>query len=230
MSAESEGLLARVVGWLRAGYPEGIPATDFPPLLAVLSRRLTQEEVEGIAHDLVEAADDPASVDVEEIRTLIREHLLDEAHPDDVSRVSARLAAGGWPLGRPDDPEAHPAGTDTTNADTTDALAADGAAARPRPLERVVSWLREGYPQGVPPQDYVPLLALLRRRLSDDEIKAVAKSLRRAEVSPVTPADIGVEITRVTQELPSEEDLERVRARLEKKGWPLDFPERASEV
>lgn len=214
MTAESEGPVARVVAWLRAGYPEGIPATDFPPLLAVLSRRLTPEEVESIASDLVEASDDPASVDVEEIRTLIREHLLDEAHPDDVSRVSARLAAGGWPLGNPGE------------QDSPTAPAPD----RARPLERLVSWLREGYPQGVPPQDYVPLLALLRRRLSDEEIKAVAKSLRKADVSPVTPADIGVEITRLTQELPSEEDLERVRARLAKKGWPLDFPERASQA
>lgn len=215
MTAEPEGLLTRVVSWLRAGYPEGIPATDFPPLLAVLSRRLTSEEVESIAADLVAASENPASVDVEDIRAFIREHLLDEAHPGDVARVSARLAAGGWPLGHPDEPEA---------------ARAEPANDRTRPLERIVSWLREGYPQGVPPQDYVPLLALLRRRLSDEEINAVAKSLRKAEVSPVTPADIGVEITRVTQELPSAKDLERVRARLEKKGWPLDFPERGSRT
>ncbi|EAP97122.1 hypothetical protein JNB_16594 [Janibacter sp. HTCC2649] len=214
MTAEPEGLLTRVVAWLRAGYPEGIPATDYPPLLAVLSRRLTHEEVESIAADLVAASDDPSSVNIEDIRAFIGEHLLDEAHPEDVARVSARLAAGGWPLGRPDEPEA---------------ARAEPTGERARPLERIVSWLREGYPQGVPPQDYFPLLALLRRRLSDDEIKAVAKSLRKAEVSPVTPADIGVEITRVTQELPSDEDLERVRARLEKKGWPLDFPERAQQ-
>ena len=28
----------------------------------------------------------------------------------------------------------------------------------------VLDWLREGYPAGVPPKDYIPLLALLRRR------------------------------------------------------------------
>lgn len=217
MTAESEGLLARVVGWLRAGYPEGIPATDFPPLLAVLSRRLTPEEVDSIANDLAAASDDSTAIHAQEIRTLIREHLLDEAHADDVSRVSARLAAGGWPLGHPDE-----------QAPARPSL--DASAERTRPLERIVNWLREGYPQGVPSQDYVPLLALLRRRLSDEEIKAVAKTLRKADVSPVTPTDVGVEITRLTQELPSEEDLERVRARLAKKGWPLDFPERASQA
>ena len=38
---------------------------------------------------------------------------------------------------------------------------------------RVVGFLRAGYPEGVTAHDYVPLLALLRRRLSDDEVVAV---------------------------------------------------------
>jgi hypothetical protein len=38
-----------------------------------------------------------------------------------------------------------------------------------RLLARIVAYLRAGYPEGVPANDYVPLLALLRRRLSDDE-------------------------------------------------------------
>ena len=36
--------------------------------------------------------------------------------------------------------------------------------------------------------------------------------------------DIGVLITRITDELPRGEDVERVRARLAAKGWPLDDP------
>ncbi len=216
MTAEPGGILTRVVDWLRAGYPQGIPRTDYPPLLAVLSRRLTPEEVDSIAADLAAAADDPSEVDVEDIRNLISELLLEDARPEDIARVSARLAAGGWPLGRPDD------GVPTGNG-------TNGSARQPRPVGRLVAWLREGYPQGVPAQDYIPLLALLRRRLTDEEVKAVAKSLRRAEVSPVGPADIGVEITKLTNEMPSEADLERVRERLAKKGWPLDFPERSSQ-
>ena len=31
-------------------------------------------------------------------------------------------------------------------------------------LTGILDWLREGYPAGVPPKDYIPLLALLRRR------------------------------------------------------------------
>ena len=31
--------LTKIVAWLQAGYPDGIPATDRVPLLALLSRR-----------------------------------------------------------------------------------------------------------------------------------------------------------------------------------------------
>jgi hypothetical protein len=85
---------------------------------------------------------------------------------------------------------------------------------------RIVDWLRVGYPEGIPPTDYIPLLALLARRLTNDEVKTVAKELMgRGEFDNV---DIGVAITQITDESPSHEDAERVRARLAAKGWPLD--------
>ena len=87
-------------------------------------------------------------------------------------------------------------------------------------LSSVVSWLRAGYPEGVPPTDTFALLALLTRRLSNDEVKIVAQDLmQRDEFDKV---DIGVLISKLTDELPSDEDIERVRARLAAKGWPLD--------
>jgi Protein of unknown function (DUF3349) len=87
-------------------------------------------------------------------------------------------------------------------------------------LTSIVAWLRAGYPDGVPPTDYFPLLALLSRRLSNDEVKAVARALMdRGEFDNV---DIGVLITQFTDELPSPDDIERVRTRLAAKGWPLD--------
>ena len=87
-------------------------------------------------------------------------------------------------------------------------------------LSSVVSWLRAGYPEGVPPTDTFALLALLTRRLSNDEVKIVAQDLmQRDEFDKV---DIGVLISKLTDELPSYEDIERVRARLAAKGWPLD--------
>jgi hypothetical protein len=87
-------------------------------------------------------------------------------------------------------------------------------------LNSIVAWLRAGYPDGVPPTDYFPLLALLSRRLSTDEVKAVSRALmQRGDFDDV---DIGVLITQFTDQLPSPEDIERVRARLAAKGWPLD--------
>jgi hypothetical protein len=89
-------------------------------------------------------------------------------------------------------------------------------------LNRIVAWLNAGYPEGVPGPDRVPLLALLKRRLTDDEVKAVAQELvDRGEFDHV---DIGVLITRLTDELPGTDDIERVRQRLAAKGWPLDDP------
>lgn len=87
-------------------------------------------------------------------------------------------------------------------------------------LNSVVAWLRAGYPEGIPSTDYFPVLALLSRRLSNDEVKLVARELMdRGDFDHV---DIGVLITRLTDELPAPEDIERVRARLEAKGWPLE--------
>jgi hypothetical protein len=47
-------------------------------------------------------------------------------------------------------------------------------------VARFVAFIRDGYPQGIPETDYIPLLALLRRRLSDDEVAAVASTSRIA--------------------------------------------------
>ena len=87
-------------------------------------------------------------------------------------------------------------------------------------LNSVVAWLRAGYPEGIPPTDYIPVLALLTRRLSSDEVKVVARELiDRGDFDHV---DIGVLITQITDDLPSPDDVERVRERLAAKGWPLE--------
>jgi uncharacterized phage protein gp47/JayE len=104
--------------------------------------------------------------------------------------------------------------------------------ALPPVLNSIVGWLRAGYPYGVPEQDYVPLLALLARRLTSEEVSAVAAELaRQVEPSPaaesangngtngtdgsrVDNGDIGVMITKITNELPREEDISRVRRQL----------------
>jgi hypothetical protein len=94
-------------------------------------------------------------------------------------------------------------------------------------LNSIVSWLRAGYPEGVPATDTFPVLALLARRLSNDEAKAVACELaRRGEFDDV---DIGVLITQITDELPSPSDVERVQVRLAAQGWPFDDADEAGD-
>ena len=79
-------------------------------------------------------------------------------------------------------------------------------------LAKIVAWITAGYPEGVPGPDRVPLFALLKPRLTDDEVKTVARELiNRGEFDHV---DIGVLITQLTDELPAPDDVERVRTRL----------------
>ena len=61
-------------------------------------------------------------------------------------------------------------------------------------VDNVLDWLHEGYPHGVPPKDYFPLLALLMRTLAEDEVvKAAATILREADFeTPVTEEQIRV--------------------------------------
>ncbi|RLV48934.1 DUF3349 domain-containing protein [Nocardioides mangrovicus] len=94
------------------------------------------------------------------------------------------------------------------------------------PVSKVLDWLRAGYPDGVPPTDYFPLLALLRKtQLSDEEVREVAQHLeQRANGEPISTIDIGELITKVTNELPHPDDVSRVGARLVAGGWPLADP------
>ena len=92
----------RVLHWLEAGYPDGIPRQDRFPLVALLRRRLSDEQTRQIVADLTAPGavetrgDDPITAD--EIERLAERQLRESPSPEDVARVSARLAAGGWPL------------------------------------------------------------------------------------------------------------------------------------
>lgn len=95
-------------------------------------------------------------------------------------------------------------------------------------LSSVLDWLRLGYPDGIPETDYFPLLALLSNRLSKEEVTAITEELiNTGEL--VSNTDIGVVITRLTNELPLPEDVNRVRARLAAGGWPLADPHHVDE-
>jgi hypothetical protein len=84
-------------------------------------------------------------------------------------------------------------------------------------LGSLVSWLKAGYPYGVPDRDYLPLLSLLARRLTNEEVAAVAAELQRSG-DQVESADIATLIEQVTNEPPRNEDVARVRAQLTRGG------------
>jgi hypothetical protein len=86
-------------------------------------------------------------------------------------------------------------------------------------VARWIAFLRAGYPAGMPSTGYVPLAALLRRRLSDDEITAITSELMLRGRAPVSTSDLGVHITRVTDDLPSHDDVERIQRRLDAIGY-----------
>jgi hypothetical protein len=93
-------VVTKIVGWLRAGYPEGVPSVDYIPLFALLGSQLTNDEVTLIGDELTFAAD-PESA--EAIKKAIGTVTSTTPNDADVARVRARLAAGGWPLARPED-------------------------------------------------------------------------------------------------------------------------------
>jgi hypothetical protein len=97
--------------------------------------------------------------------------------------------------------------------------------ALPPVLASIVSWLRAGYPDGVPEHDYMPLFALLARQLTNDEVGMIAVELD-ASGDPTSKQAIKDAITSVTNEKPLDEDIARVRSRLAAGGWPLAAPDR----
>lgn len=204
---DKAGVLASVLNWLRKGYPEGVPPKDYFPLIALLKKRLSDEDIDAVVVDLEAAG--LLVPDRDALAAAIERVARQQPDDEDVAAVAARLAAAGWPLAG----MAVPAEGDEVKPDS--------GSGRPALLASILGWLRLGYPQGVPAQDYVPLLALLRRRLSDDETLWVAKEILASGHAPVGAADIGVLISKVTNEMPSESDVQRVREHLEAAGWPV---------
>jgi Protein of unknown function (DUF3349) len=89
-------------------------------------------------------------------------------------------------------------------------------------FDNVVGWLHEGYPQGVPPKDYFPLLALLKRSLTEEQVvKAAQTVLRGTDSETVSEAEICTAIAAITTKEPNPEEIHQVAARLASVGWPL---------
>lgn len=209
----ADTVVSSILRWLRAGYPEGVPPKDYYPLLALLRDTLSREEFEEVISRIESLDADP--IRLRDIRAAIEHVTSERPGDDDVRAVAARLAAVGWPLsgGARKLAEEH---------------AAENPTAPPRshanPVQRALDWLRAGYPDGIPETDYVPILALLRRRLNEGEVREVADALIARDVEQdgiVSRVDAQVLMTKVLGELPTDEDLHRVEARLAESGWNL---------
>jgi len=91
--------------------------------------------------------------------------------------------------------------------------------ALPSFLAKIVSWLRAGYPDGVPERDYTPLIALLGSQLTDDEVTLVVGELAFSS-NPESAQEIKKAISAITRTTVSDSDIARVRSHLAAGGWP----------
>ena len=74
--------------------------------------------------------------------------------------------------------------------------------ALPPILSSIITWLRAGYPEGVPSVDYIPLFALLGSELTDAEVTQIADELASSSDSSSAGA-LRDAINAVTSQPPS---------------------------
>ncbi len=85
-------------------------------------------------------------------------------------------------------------------------------------LASIVEWLRAGYPEGTGTGLRTPVRTA-RARLSDEEVAQVADTLVEDGDLSINRIDIAVLISKITNNMPSPDDVDRVRRQLEAGGW-----------
>lgn len=100
MTAKSLG--HKVLDWLRAGYPSGVPGPDRVPLLALLRNTpLTDDEIKEVVREITAAESGALAdgvIDRDEIEKFIEGVAHHDGGPENIRRVAVTLAAAGWPL------------------------------------------------------------------------------------------------------------------------------------
>lgn len=96
-------LVEKILSWLDRGYPAGVPPQDRFAVGALLRNRLSESELRNIVRRMAHShhvdewfSDYPLTE--EDIARYIRKVADGTPTLDDIQRVSARLAAAGWPL------------------------------------------------------------------------------------------------------------------------------------
>lgn len=98
---ETTGVVDNVLGWLHQGYPDGVPPKDYFPLLALLKRALTEDEIIKAAQTILRSSDGDIPVTEDEIHRAIQQATEKEPNPEEINQVASRLASVGWPLAAP---------------------------------------------------------------------------------------------------------------------------------
>lgn len=95
-------LIASILNWLRAGYPEGVPGSDRVPLLALLrTTPLTEDQIKEVVRNITadgSTALADGEIGEDEIAAFVSVVTDHDAGPENVKRIAAKLAAAGWPL------------------------------------------------------------------------------------------------------------------------------------
>jgi Protein of unknown function (DUF3349) len=91
-------VLQRVLDWLHAGYPAGIPETDYYALLAFLARSLKPDEVSEVVNTLEAEKDSGHRTSSHDVRAAIEAVTDSPALRHDVQRVENHLRDLGWEL------------------------------------------------------------------------------------------------------------------------------------
>lgn len=87
-----------VLDWLHKGYPDGVPQTDYYPLLALLARSLEEDDVVKASWAVLRDSHPDNPVTEDQIRQAVRDVIATEPNANEINQVAARLAMVGWPL------------------------------------------------------------------------------------------------------------------------------------
>jgi plasmid stabilization system protein ParE len=77
----------------------GVPDVDYVPLFALPGSQLSESDVKAIAEELENASKPESAETIRKAIATVTDHPASDA---DVARVRSRLAAGGWPLAKPE--------------------------------------------------------------------------------------------------------------------------------
>ncbi|WP_313676502.1 DUF3349 domain-containing protein [Mycolicibacterium sp.] len=94
----SSSKVQSVLDWIHKGYPEGIPYTDYYPLLALLARTLDEDAVVTATWAILKESHPESPVTEQQIRQAVQAVIAKEPNINEINQVAARLALVGWPL------------------------------------------------------------------------------------------------------------------------------------